>query len=242
MTMDHDVTRDLRAWLQTERGEEADRVVNDVLDQIEWIDQRRPSWVARRFQSMNDNRFRFGIAAAAIVAVAFLGVRLLPASVGGPGPEEVPETTFTSERHQYALLFPDDAWRIVERPGEWAPGTVFEEWSPGLDVADKLGESEAYVLLASQPLDLERDEWLARYDRLAAEAFPHCPLESTETRTVDGEEARISFHACDGVGDGVEAIMFHGDRVFALRVFGVDERYDPRPHFEEFLDAFRFLD
>jgi hypothetical protein len=240
MTMDRDVTRDLRAWLRTERGEDADRVVNDVLDQIDWIDQRRPSWVARRFPIMNSNRFRFGIAAAAVVAVAFLGLRFLPSNVGGPEP--IPETAFISERHEYVLLLPDDTWQIIERPGEWAEGTVFDESSPGLDVAYTSGESEPYILLASQPLDLERDEWLARYDRLAAEAFPHCPLESTETRTVDGEEARISSYACDGVGDGVEAIMFHGDRVYALRVFDADERYDPHPLFEEFLDVFRFLD
>jgi hypothetical protein len=242
MTMDHDVTRDLRAWLRVERGEDADRVVSDVLDKIDWIEQRRPGWLARRLPIMNDNRLRFGIAAAAVVAVAFLGLRFLPSNVGEPGPEEVPETAFISERYQYTLLFPDDSWQIVERSGEWVPGTVFDQSSPGLDVADNIGESEPYLLISSQPLDLDRDEWLTRYDRLGAEAFPHCPLESTETRTVDGEEARISSYACDGVGDGVEAIMFHGDRVYALRVFDEDEAYDPHPLFDEFLGFFRFLD
>lgn len=241
MTMDRDVTRDLRAWLRMERGEDADRVVNDVLDQIDWIDQRQPSWVARRFPIMNNNRFRLGIAAAVVVAVAFLGLRFLPTNLGGPEP--IPETAFVSERHHYMLLFPDDSWLIVERPGDWAEGTVFDESSPGLDFADKIGESEPYILLASQPLDLDPDEWLARYDRLAEVAFPHCPLDTQETRTVDGEEARVSRYACEGPSDGVEAIMFHGDRVHAVRVFdGDDESYDPRPLLDEFLDIFRFLD
>lgn len=242
MTTDQDVTRRLREWLDQGVDPNPDPLLEDVLDRIDWIPQRRPGWLARRFAIMNDNRFRFGIAAAAVVVAAFLGMRFLPSNVGGPGPEQVPETAFNSERYQYALLFPDDSWQIVERSGEWVPGTVFEPHFPGLDVADKVGENEPIVLISSQPLDLDQEEWLARYDQLAATAFPHCPLESTETRAVDGEEARIASYACEGIGDGVEALIFRGDRVYVLRVFDEDEGYDPHPVFEEFLGIFRFLD
>jgi hypothetical protein len=119
---------------------------------------------------------------------------------------------------------------------------MFNQDSAGLDVADKVGESEPWVLLTSQPIDLEREAWLARHDDLADEFFPQCSVASSETRTVDGEQARINEYPCDG-GDGAEAIMFHGDRVYAVRVFHEeDEDYDPRPLLDEFLDIFRFRD
>ena len=48
----------------------------------------------------------------------------------------------------------------IPGPGTWAPGTMFTEQSAGIDVADKVGESEPWVLITSQPLDVERGAWL----------------------------------------------------------------------------------
>lgn len=243
MSTDQDIARRLRTWLREHGDDDPGPVVDRVLDRIDWIPQRRPGWLARRFTLMKDNRIRFGIAAAVVLVAAFLGMRFLPTDGGGLGAGEIPESAFTSERHHYVLMFPDDSWLMIERDGEWTPGVVFNESSPGLDVADKIGEDQPYVLLASQPLDVDPDEWLERYDVLVEEAFPQCPLESSETRTVDGEEARISSYDCGGAGsDGVEAIIFHDARAYALRVFDEDPSYDPRPLLDEFLDVFRFAD
>ncbi len=256
MNADPDVTRVVRSWLKEDAYENADRVLDSVLDQLEWIPQRRAGWLARRFPIMNSSRFRYGIAAAAIVAAAFLGLRFLPGpNVGAPDatPSPTPSTsTFTSERHEYSLLLPDDSWVIVERRGEWAPGKTFSEQSGGLDVADKIGESEPWILITSQPLDVDRDAWLTRYDQLNEEAFPDCAVESSESRQVDGEEGRINTYRCGDAALGVEAttccaaeaVMFHDDRVYVIRVFDRedDRSYDPRPQLDEFLDIFRFLD
>lgn len=243
MNAERDVIRELRAWLHAERDEDADRVIDSVLDQIDWVPQRRPGRLARSLRIMNDTRFRFGIAAAAIVVATFLGLRFLPSDVGGPPPEPIPETAFTSERHHYTLLFPDDTWQIVERAGSWDPGTAFSESSAGLDVADQVGTSEPWVLLTSQPLDIDAEAWLERYDQLNEEAFTHCSLASSGSRVVDAVVARINRYACDGMSDGVEAVMFHTDRAYVIRVFHPDDpAYDPRPLLDEFLDIFRFAD
>jgi hypothetical protein len=240
MKADRDVTRLLRSWLRVDRGEDADRIIDSVLGQIDWIEQRRPGRLARRFSFMNSNRLRFGIAAAAVVAAAFLGLRFLPANIG----ESIPETAFTSERYHYRLMFQDDAWTMTERPGNWHPGTMFNQDSAGLDVAVLTSPGQPYVLLTSQPRDVDRDDWLERHDRLARAHFSHCQVASTESRKVDGEEARVSSYDCErDSGDGVEAIIFHADRVYAVRVFhATDASYDPHPVLNEFLDLFRFTD
>lgn len=209
------------------------------------ISQRPAWWPGWRFPEMN-TMTRVGLgAAAAIAAVAIVSFTALNGGNVGAAPvdPEAPDTAITSERHQYTLLFPDDSWDIIEKPGIWAPATVFSQQSAGIDVADKVGESEPWILIASQLLDLERDDWLARYDDLVEGRFPHCTVESTENRMTDGEQARISRYLCNGSSDGAEAIMVHGDRVYALRVFhGEEEDYDPRPLLGEFLEVFRFRD
>lgn len=206
--------------------------------------QRPAWWPGWRFPEMN-TIMKYGLgAAAAVAAVAVIGLVALNNNVGAaPLPSEPPDTTYTSERHHYTLLFPDESWEIIERPGEWAPATPFNERSSGLDVADKVGEDEPWVLITSQPLDLEPDAWLARYDDLGASYFPQCSVDSSEDRTIDGEQARVNRYECDPASDGAEAVMFHDDRVFVVRVFHEEDvTYDPQPLLDEFLEIFRFSD
>jgi hypothetical protein len=63
-----------------------DRVLDAVLDQVPATPQRRAGWLARRFPIMNSNTFRFAVAVAAVIVVAFIGIRFLPGigSFGGP--------------------------------------------------------------------------------------------------------------------------------------------------------------
>lgn len=208
--------------------------------------RQHPAWWPRwRYPEMN-TMTRVGLgAAAAVAAVAIVSITALNGgNVGAaPVPTEAPDTSFTSERHHYTLALPDDSWEVIERPGSWVPGFMFNEQSAGLDVADKVGEGEPWVLLTSQALDLERDAWLSRYDDLSKSYFPQCSVGSSENGTVDGEQARINRYVCDGGSDGAEAVTFHGDRVFVVRVFHeVDAEYDPRPLLDEFLGLIRFSD
>jgi len=85
MTAERDVTRIVRSWLHEDAHEDAGRVLDMVLDLVDTTPQRRPSGLARRFPIMNNNIVRFGIAAAAVILVAIVGITLLPRSgVGGP--------------------------------------------------------------------------------------------------------------------------------------------------------------
>ncbi|MGZ8512267.1 MAG: hypothetical protein ACXWWL_02395, partial [Candidatus Limnocylindria bacterium] len=72
-----------------------DRVLDAVLDELPATPQRRPSWLARRFPAMN-NTAKLALAAAAVVVVAFLGIRFLSpgtTGIGGPGATPTPVPT-----------------------------------------------------------------------------------------------------------------------------------------------------
>ena len=84
MSTDRDVTRIVRSWLHEDAYEDADRILNLVLDEIDTTPQRSPSWLARRFPPMNST-MRIALAVAAVVAIAIVGVSLLiPKNVGNP--------------------------------------------------------------------------------------------------------------------------------------------------------------
>jgi hypothetical protein len=97
-TSDRDVNRAIRSWLHEDRHEDVSRVAGTVLDQAETTPQRRSTWwPARRFPDMS-NVMKFGLAAAAVVAVLIVGVQLF-GSPGGLGaePTPTPEPTATPE-------------------------------------------------------------------------------------------------------------------------------------------------
>ena len=92
MSSDRDVTRIVRSWLDEGVTALPDRVLDTVLDRVPATPQRRAWWPARRFPPMN-TATRMALAAVAVVALAFFGIRyLLPASnVGGtPTPTPIP--------------------------------------------------------------------------------------------------------------------------------------------------------
>ena len=72
---DRDVTGIVRSWLHEDEHENADRVLDLVLDQLDTTPQRRARWPARRFPPMN-TALRIGLAAAAVLALALLGMQI----------------------------------------------------------------------------------------------------------------------------------------------------------------------
>ena len=90
MNTDRDTTRIVRSWMQTDEHESADRVLDAVLDQLDTTPQRRATWwPARRLPEMNTFA-KFGVAAAAVVVAALLGVNYFIApNVGGPGVDTI---------------------------------------------------------------------------------------------------------------------------------------------------------
>ena len=86
MSTDRDVTtRIVRSWLHEDGYEDADRILNLVLDEIDTTPQRSASWLARRFSPMNNNLVRFALVAAVLLVAVIVGANLLQRpSVGGP--------------------------------------------------------------------------------------------------------------------------------------------------------------
>jgi len=122
MSTDRDVTRIVRSWLHEDAHEDADRVLDLVLDQLDTTPQRRAGWSARRFPPMS-NTLRIALATAAVVVLAFLGIRFLGGTnIGAPSETATP---LPSERatplpSPTPVAFSD----LSELSGAIAPGPV----------------------------------------------------------------------------------------------------------------------
>jgi hypothetical protein len=88
MSTDRDViTRIVRSWLHEDGHEDADRILNLVLDEIGTTPQRRANWLARRFPVMNSSIVRIAAAAVVVALVVVIGIAVLAGpNVGQPGP------------------------------------------------------------------------------------------------------------------------------------------------------------
>lgn len=89
MSTDRDPTRIVRSWLRTDGDDDASGVLDAVFERIDTIPQRRATrWPSRRFPEMNTT-LKLALGAAAVVAVALLGIRFLvpgTSSFGAPDP------------------------------------------------------------------------------------------------------------------------------------------------------------
>ena len=97
MSSDRDTTRIVRSWLEEGVTELPDRVLDSVLDRLPTTHQRRVTWwPVRRISTMNQ-AMRIALAAAAVVAVALVGLTIFRGTnVGGPGlsaPDATPSPT-----------------------------------------------------------------------------------------------------------------------------------------------------
>ena len=96
MRTDHDLERAVRDWVALGSEQLPEPALDAALDQITRTNQRHAGWLARRIHFMNGNALKLGLAAAAIIAVAVLGLRFLPGTVGGP-PDSTPTPVPTAE-------------------------------------------------------------------------------------------------------------------------------------------------
>jgi hypothetical protein len=84
---DRNADRVVRSWLHEDRHEDATRVLDTVLTEVDTTPQRRSGGMAWRFLLMNNNIVRVGLAAAAVVVIAIIAINLLP---GSPQPGGAP--------------------------------------------------------------------------------------------------------------------------------------------------------
>lgn len=96
MTTEHEArTRTVVSWLREDAHEDAERVLLAALNEIDHTQQRRSWWPARRSADMS-NLAKVLVATAAVVAVAFVGINLLPGSgTGSGGVQPTPSPTAT---------------------------------------------------------------------------------------------------------------------------------------------------
>jgi hypothetical protein len=114
MSTDRDVTRIVRSWLHEDAYEDADRILNLVLDEIDTTPQRRAGWLARRFPPMNSTALRLGIAAVVAALAVILGINYFSgANTGGP-PDAPPSAAPSASAPARLNLLPT---------GDLAPGT-----------------------------------------------------------------------------------------------------------------------
>jgi hypothetical protein len=120
MSTDRDVTRIVRSWLEEGRTALPDRVLDTVLDQLPATPQRRASWPARRLLDMHIPA-RVAVAAAAVLALAVVGVLAFPkgGGVGTPGPTATPTSTVAPTVAPTAGPVP------LPSAGALAPGTYY---------------------------------------------------------------------------------------------------------------------
>jgi hypothetical protein len=94
MSADRETTRIVRSWLREDGHENADRVLDLVLDQIDTTPQRRATWwPVRRLLTMN-NTMRYAVAAVVLSLAALVGLTLLNNQIGNePTPTPSPSDT-----------------------------------------------------------------------------------------------------------------------------------------------------
>jgi hypothetical protein len=136
MSTDRDLARVLGSWLHEDTHEDADRVLDLVLAQVDTTPQRQARWLVRRFPALNNNIFRFGIAAAALVLAAIIGIKLLAGpNVGGPSqtptptPSPTPQTIpLLSPYTQPGTPLTPGNYRIVGQASEEMVATLPDGW------------------------------------------------------------------------------------------------------------------
>ena len=102
MSTDLDTARIVRSWLEEEgRTTLPDWIRDGVMDRLPTTPQRRSRRSAWRFTDMNGYA-KLLVAAAAVIAVAFVGINLLPTKTGpaaqpSPTPSLTPAPTATAE-------------------------------------------------------------------------------------------------------------------------------------------------
>ncbi len=94
MSTDRDTARIVRSWLREDGHENADRVLDLVLDQIDTTPQRRATWWPTRRPLTMNTTIRYGVAAVIVTLAALVGFTVLNNQIGNkPSPTPSPSGT-----------------------------------------------------------------------------------------------------------------------------------------------------
>ena len=130
MKPDRDATRIVRSWLEEGVTQLPDRVLDDVLDEIPAIPQRRTPWVGAILPQLNRTA-QVGLAAAAVLVVVLMGLGVFASGpgVGGllggptptptPSPMPLPPDAVSLEAGTYVAGAPFPVRVTLEVPAGW---------------------------------------------------------------------------------------------------------------------------
>jgi hypothetical protein len=128
MTTERDPrTRIVLSWLREDAYENPERMLLRALDEVDATPQRRPWWPARRFPAMITFAKAL-VATAAVVAVAVVGINLLPGQTGAGGPPPAspsappPSPSPTPTATPTASPTPSATPKSVQVDGDLQPG------------------------------------------------------------------------------------------------------------------------
>jgi hypothetical protein len=180
MTRHHELEGVVRSWLREEGHEDADRVLDMVLAELDTTPQRRASRLARRLSRMSSHTFRFGFAAVAVIALVVLGWRFLPvANIGGTEPTGTatasPSPIPTPEPSEFVIAQPylpfaevrapvrtgwEQRFNFVSRDDDvigfsaWSTDGVYADpchWEGSLVEIEPSDEAQFFATLTNQP-------------------------------------------------------------------------------------------
>jgi hypothetical protein len=229
MSSDRDVTRIVRSWIREDGHESADRVLDSVLDQLDTTPQRRAGWPARRTPTMN-KFVVFGLGAAAVVVLLFVGAQLFGSpsgGTGGPGatptatPEPTtPEPTTPEPDAEFPSWYPPAAVADANGAGILSSGThTTKAFDPGFSFSAPEGWVNAYdepryfTLFPDTPENetaFARSEELARHVLMGPQSSPWFTCESAESNggaTAAEIVAAASANEALAVSDPVEVAI-----------------------------------
>jgi hypothetical protein len=239
--------RILQDWLEEGPSELPVHVLGEISDRLDETPQRRPSWFPW-ITTGSDTMNRLLIPIAGLAAALVIAVGVYANVNGGPGLGAAPEpdgVLFTSERHGYTLVLPDEDWSVVEYPGAWLPGATFTESSGGVDSVFQTGASQTrYILFNSQEVaeGTSFEEWLVEHRTTLERAFPGCSVVDSEPIELGGQPATYDGWTCDTDDAGL-VMAFHNGRAYEVRVFSLrGPQWDPRAVIDEWLPRFSFTD
>ena len=144
MSANRDTTRIVRSWLREDEHENADRVLDLVLDQIDTTPQRRATWWPVRRPLIMNTTLRYGVAAAVLTLAALLGFTYINNQVGNE-PTPTPSPSELSVRPlpaglQHPFIGPPRAIPGISSEPAAAiltfDGTTFTFWTGASDVLD----------------------------------------------------------------------------------------------------------
>jgi hypothetical protein len=107
MSTDRDVTGIVRSWLHEDAHEDADRILDLVLDEIDTTPQRPFKWWLARTFSLTINPMGLALTAAVVVALV-LGIKLL----SGPSVGDFSEATPTPRPSANPISVPGATWPL----------------------------------------------------------------------------------------------------------------------------------